>query len=186
MDSPIWIKNLRETSPAPAREQAFRQLLKEWQLPIYRYNRRMLFSHEDADDVTQEVFIQVSKSVDSFRHEAAFSTWLYRIAHRKCLDHIAKAKRRRIFNPNATPESQKVHLERLESDPWFVGDEAEKKLHASIHSLPPRQKEVFVLRYFEDMGYDEMAQVLGLSAGGLKASYHHAVQKIKKYINLSD
>lgn len=186
MEAPIWIKNLSSTAPAPARELAFRQLLKEWHRPIYRYCRRMLFSHEDADDVTQETFIQVSKSVDSIRHEAAFSNWLYRIAHRKCLDHLAKTKRSKIFNPDATSESHDMQLARLESDPWFVGDEAEKKLQASIHSLPPRQKEVFVLRYFEDMGYAEMAQILSLSEGSLKASYHHAVQKIKRHINLSD
>lgn len=185
MDQPDWLDNLRSTTPAAQREQAFRAFLKEWQVPIYRFARRMVISHEDADEVTQESLIQVFKSIDSFRGDSAFSTWVFSIANRKAIDHLRRTSRRwGLFQ--RMPEDFSDHVKALEADAQFTGSEAELKLHAAIATLPPRQRQVFVMRYFEDLAYAEMAQITRLTEGALKASYHLAVAKIKKHIALID
>ena len=185
MDQPDWLENLRSSAPAALREQAFRAFLKEWRVPIYRFARRMVDSHEAADEVTQETLIQVFRSIDSFRSESAFSTWLFSIANRKAIDHLRSTSRRwGLFQ--RLPEDFTGHVKALEADAHFTGSEAELKLHAAMATLPPRQRQVFVMRYFEDLAYAEMAQITSLTEGALKASYHHAVAKIKKHIALID
>lgn len=185
MDQPDWLKHLRTTTPRPERERAFREFLNVWQVPIYRFARRMVDSHEAADEVTQETLIQVYKSIDSFRGDSSFSTWVFSIANRKALDSIRSTARRwTLFR--RLPEDFNDHLRGLEADVHFTGSEAELKLHAALATLPPRQRQVFVMRYFEDLAYKEIAQITSLTEGALKASYHHAVAKIKQHIFIQD
>ena len=185
MEQPEWLFDLSPTAPADRRERAFRAFLATWQQPIYRFIRRMVLTHEDADDVTQETLVQVARSVDSFRGEAAFSTWLYQIANRKALDHIA-AKQRRAARWTRWAPQMEDRLAALSADPHFDGEDAERRLHAGLACLPPRQKQVFILRYFEEMPYAEMAIITQRSEGSLKASYHHAAEKLKKLVLQED
>lgn len=185
MDRPDWLEDLKTSASPERREQAFRRFLAEWQRPVYRFVRRMLLWHEDADDVTQETLIQVARSVDGFRGESAFGTWLFQVANRKALDHLAAAKRRRALSLSRTP-GMADHLAALAADPHFDGDEAERRLHAGLACLPPRQKQVFILRYFEGLPYAEIAAITRLSEGSLKASYHHAAHKLKEFLVRED
>lgn len=185
MDQPDWLNHLQSTASRADRERAFRAFLHEWQVPIYRFARRMVDSHEAADEVTQETLIQVYKSIDSFRGDSAFSTWVFSIANRKALDFIRSTARRwKLFQ--RLPEDFNDHLRALEADAHFTGSEAELKLHAAIATLPPRQRQVFVMRYFEDLAYQEIAQITSLTEGALKASYHHAASKIRRHIFITD
>lgn len=185
MNQPDWLADLKTGVAAERRERAFRLFLAEWQRPVYRFVRRMLINHEDADDVTQETLIQVAKSVDGFRGDAAFSTWLYQVANRKALDHLAASKRRRALSLSRVP-GMEDHLAALAADPHFDGEEAEMRLEAGLACLPPRQKQVFILRYFEDLSYTEIAGITCLSEGSLKASYHHAAAKLKQFLIRED
>lgn len=185
MDQPDWLEDLKPSAAPDVRERAFRLFLAEWQRPVYRFVRRMLVVHEDADDVTQETLIQVARSVEGFRGESAFSTWLFQVANRKALDHLAAAKRRRALSLSRAP-GMEDHLAALAADPFFDGDEAERRLQAGLACLPPRQKQVFILRYFEALPYAEIARITRLSEGSLKASYHHAAGKLKQFLVLEN
>jgi len=146
---------------------------------VYWLARKMVVDHDDADDVTQEVFIKVHKSIDGFREDAQLYTWLYRIATNECLTFIKK-KRRRFFLPIGDVEGEMA--EKIEALPSVPGDEIQKKLQKALLTLPDKQRLVFNLRYYEDMPYEQMAEVTGTSEGALKASYHHAVKKIEDFL----
>lgn len=139
----------------------------------------MVISHDDADDVTQNVFIKAWKSLDRFRGDSKLSTWLFRIATNESITHINKAKRIAGV-PFDDLSSQLAH--HLQDDIYFEGDEIERKLQAAIASLPQKQKKVFLLRYYEEMPYEEIHEITGTSVGALKASYHHAVKKIESFL----
>lgn len=154
-------------------------LVRTYQQKVYWLARKMVIDHDDADDVTQEVFIKVHKAIDGFREDAQLYTWLYRIATNECLTFIKK-KRRRFFLPIGDVEGEMT--EKIEAMPSVPGDEIQKKLQKALLTLPDKQRLVFNLRYYEDMPYEQMAEVTGTSEGALKASYHHAVKKIEDFL----
>ena len=154
-------------------------LVRTYQQRVYWLARKMVIDHDDADDVTQEVFIKVHKAIDTFREDAQLYTWLYRIATNECLTFI-KRKRRRFFHPIGDVAGELT--EKIESSPTLAGDEIQKKLQRAILTLPDKQRLVFNLKYYEEMPYEQMAEVTGTSEGALKASYHHAVKKIEDFL----
>ncbi|MGA1374051.1 MAG: RNA polymerase sigma factor [Flavobacteriales bacterium] len=175
---PVWLEELQHPRSSAARERAFRQLIAEFQLPVYRPVRRLLGNHADADDATQETFIQVHRSIGSFRREAPFQAWILTIAGRKALDLIARRRTREMSLDMAFEQAERA----LVADPLFHGDAAERALHAAVLALPERQRQVFVLRYFDEVPYAEIATTTGVTEGALKASYHHAAEKVRRFV----
>jgi RNA polymerase sigma-70 factor (ECF subfamily) len=161
------------------KERAFSLLIKKYQQRLYWHLRKMIIVHEDADDLLQNTFIKVWQNLENFRGDSAFYTWLYRIATNEALNHLNK-KRAELIN---SPEDLEYLLSnRLDADPLFSGDEIESRLQKSILTLPDKQRLVFNMKYFDDMKYEEMAEILDTSVGALKASYFHAVRKIESLI----
>lgn len=170
-----------------SQREAFELLVRTYQEPLYHTIRRIVITHEDADDVLQNTFIKAWRSLDSFRGDSSISTWLYRIATHEALDHLSREKRRMDISIDTTGTAGGGSLANLlESDPYFDGDETARQLQEAISTLPHKQRIVFNMRYFEDKKYEEMSDILGTSVGALKASYHHAVQKITAFFNLKD
>lgn len=163
-----------------SREEGFKQIVDLYQERLYWHIRKMVLSHDDADDVLQNTFIKVWKSLDNFRGDSKIYTWLYRIATNESLNHI-QTQKKKFTSSLGNVDEEYLHL-KLTSDPYFDGDEAEKKLWMAVETLPQKQKTVFKLKYFDNMKYEDMSDVLKTSVGALKASYHHAVNKIKEYL----
>lgn len=161
------------------KEFAFREIMTLYQERLYWHIRKLVISHDDADDVLQNTFIKVWKALDDFREESRLFTWLYRIATNEALSHLKKKKKRTLL-PISGAEYDLS--ETLESDEYFDGDEAQIKLQQAILKLPEKQQLVFNMKYFEEMKYEDMAEILDTSVGSLKASFHHAVKKIEKLI----
>lgn len=159
---------------------AFNLIVRKYQEPVYWHIRRMVICHDDANDIMQDVFLKAWKALGSFRKESALFTWLYRIATNEALTFLKKKKKRYFLPIN---DVSKQLEETLEADVYYEGNEMEKKIQKAILKLPEKQRLVFNLRYFDEMKYEDMAEILGTSAGALKASYHHAVKKMEKYIN---
>lgn len=159
-----------------SKNEGFRILVEKYKERLYWHIRKMVISHQDADDVLQEVFIKVWKKLDDFRHEATLYTWLYRIATNETLNFLKK-QQKKFFIPMV--DSYKMLSKKLESDAYFSGNAVDKKLQQALLKLPEKQRLVFNMKYFEDMKYEDMAEILGNSVGSLKASYHHAVKKVK-------
>ena len=162
-----------------SRDKAFRAIVQQFQRPVYFYVRRMVLDHDDANDVTQNVFIKAWKGLDNFRSDAKISTWLYRIATNESITFLNKQKK--IMG---VPLDQVEHSlgEKLHADVHYNGDEIQRKLQAAIATLPEKQKAVFVMKYYEEKKYDEISEITDTSVGALKASYHHAVTKIEKFL----
>ncbi len=158
---------------------AFNLIVRKHQESVYRHVRRIVISHDDANDVVQEVFVKAWQALPSFRKDAALFTWLYRIATNESLSFLKKKKRRFLL---PLVDLSKQLEETLEADVHYKGSEIQKKIQKAILSLPDKQRAVFNLRYFDEMKYEDMAGIMGTSVGALKASYHHAVKKIEKYI----
>lgn len=159
--------------------EAFEQIVKEYSEQLYWQIRRMVFSHEDANDLLQNTFVKAWLNIDYFRGDAKMSTWLYRIAFNECLTFLNK---QRANNQISIDEINAEMIGKLESDPYFDGDTTQKAFLKAIQSLPEKQRIVFNLKYFKEMKYEEISEILGTSIGGLKASYHHAVKKIEAFI----
>ncbi len=158
------------------REEAFRFIVDEYTERLYWHVRRFLCSHEDTNDLLQEVFIKIWASLPSFRGGSSLYTWIYRIATNEVLNQLRKQK----FKAFLSMDSASSVLERkIDEDPYFNGDELQKELYKAIQRLPEKQRIVFNLRYFDDMKYSDIAEITGTSEGALKASYHHAYTKIK-------
>jgi len=161
-------------------EQGFRILVKEYQERIYWHIRRMVFLHDDANDIAQNTFIKIWQNLSSFRSDSNLYTWIYRIATNETFDFLKK-KKRYVLSP--TEDYREVLKKNLEDDSVYNGDEIEKKLQKSLLTLPNKQRIVFNMKYFDEMKYEEMSTILNTSVGALKASYHHAVKKIEKYLD---
>ncbi len=161
------------------RNFAFDLIIKKYQEKLYWHIRKIIINHDDTDDVLQNIFIKVWKGLDKFREDSHLFTWLYKIATNEALNFL-KTKKRKNFLPFFDTENQ-LNRE-LESDPYFNGDELQLKLQKAILSLPKKQRMVFNMKYFDEMKYEDMAEILNTSTGSLKASYHHAVKKIEKYL----
>ena len=158
-------------------EAAFNGIVDSYTERLYWHIRRFVCSHDDTDDLLQDVFIKIWTALPTFRMESKLFTWLYRIATNEVLNHL----RRQRFKAAITLESASAILERkIDEDPYFNGDKVQRELHKAILRLPEKQRIVFSLRYFDEMKYEDMAEVTGTSVGALKASYHHAYTKIKE------
>lgn len=173
-------KEILDKFKNPATKEAgFRLLMQKYQEKLYWHVRRMVVNHEDANDVCQNMFVKIWKNLAKFRADSKLYTWLYRIATNESLTFINKRKKRDSA-PLATDEYDLSA--QLKADPYFDGDEIQIKLQGAIDTLPPKQKQVFLMRYYDGLKYDDMSAVLETSVGALKASYHHAVKKIEKYL----
>lgn len=161
------------------RNYAFNLIVRKYTERLYWHIRKLVISHDDSDDVLQNTFMKAWKGLDDFREDAQLYTWLYRIATNEALTFLNQ-KRRKFFLPLVDVERQLSNS--LETDEYFSGDELQLKLQKAILTLPEKQRVVFNLKYFEEMKYEDMAEILDTSVGALKASYHHAVKKIEIYI----
>ena len=164
------------------RREGFAVLVRQYSEPLYWKVRRIVLSHEDANDVLQNVFIKVWSNLQNFQGKSSLSTWLYRIAINESLDFLRKQK---LADKVSADEDVSV-ASRLMSDEYFDGDEVQTRLQEAVARLPEVQRTVFNLKYFEEMKYSEMSQILNTSEGALKASYHLAVKKITEYLHLFD
>ena len=160
------------------KEMAFHILVKTYQERLYWHIRRIVINHDDADDILQNVYIKVWKNVDGFREDSTLYTWLFRIATNESLSFLQKNRRQSVFSSSEITEH---HSEVLETDQYFDGDDLQKKLQTAVLLLPDKQRIVFNMKYFEEMKYEEMSDILQTSVGALKASYHHAVKKIEDF-----
>lgn len=162
-----------------SKENAFTLLVQKYQERLYWHIRRMVADHDDADDILQNTFLKVWSGLDGFREDSQLYTWLYRIATNEALTFLKK-KRSNLFSPIDNMEYQLGNS--LESDVYFDGDELQLKLQKAILRLPDKQRLVFNMKYYENIKYEAMSEVLKTSVGALKASYHHAVKKIEKFM----
>jgi RNA polymerase sigma-70 factor (ECF subfamily) len=164
---------------ADRKHYAFNLLVRKYREKIYYFVRRMVVTHDDADDVVQNIFIKVWNNLDSFREDSKFYTWLYRIAVNESLSFL-KSKKLHSFLSLSSPEASLIRAVR--DDNFFDGNEIQRRLREAIIKLPKKQQAVFNMRYYDDMSYDQMSEVLGTSVGALKASYHFAVKKIEQSV----
>lgn len=158
-------------------EKAFRGIVDAYSERLYWHVRRFLCSHDDTNDLLQDIFIKIWSALPTFRGEARLYTWLYRIATNEVLNHMRKQK----FKAVLSMESASYILEKkIDDDPHFNGDELQRELHKAIQRLPEKQRIVFSLRYFDELKYEDISEITDTSVGALKASYHHAYNKIKE------
>lgn len=164
----------------PARQrEAFEAIVREYSEQLYWQIRRLVLSHDDANDILQNTFIKAWINIDYFRGNAKLSTWLYRIALNESLTFLNK---QRANGQVSIDEADTELLNKLESDGYFDGDNTQKIFLSAVHTLPQKQQMVFNLKYFKEMKYEEISEILGTSIGALKASYHHAVKKIEAFL----
>jgi RNA polymerase sigma factor (sigma-70 family) len=165
------------------RNEAFNLLLKKYQQKIYWHIRRMVVDHDDADDLVQDVFIKVWKNLLGFRNDAQLYTWMYRIASNECITFLNKKKQKN----NVSLDDVVYELaDKLADSTYFNGDQAQRKLQEALLILPEKQRLVFNMKYYDDMKYEEISDVLGTSVGALKASFHLAVKKIEAFLLSKD
>ncbi|MDP2386538.1 MAG: RNA polymerase sigma factor [Bacteroidota bacterium] len=162
-----------------SREQAFSALVNKYQRRLYWHIRKIVIDHDDTDDVLQNTFIKTWKGLDNFKQESQLFTWLYRIATNEALTFLKQKNKK---NTQSINDIEYQLSKSLESDNYFRGDQIELKLQQAILTLPEKQRIVFNLRYYEEMPYEKMSEVLETSVGALKASYHHAAKKVEEYL----
>jgi RNA polymerase sigma-70 factor (ECF subfamily) len=159
-------------------EQGFRLLMQQYQERLYWHIRRMVIEHEDANDVLQNCLVKAFRGIHQFESKSSLFTWLYRIATNESLTFLSKKNRR----PTSSIDDENSNLgNRLHADEYFDGDALQIRLKKALNLLPEKQRIVFNLRYYEEMSYQEMSEILTTSVGALKASFHHAVKKIETY-----
>jgi RNA polymerase sigma-70 factor (ECF subfamily) len=175
-DEKKFIARLIQTK---TQNEAFKELVQCYQKPLYYHIRNIVLNHDDTDDVLQNTFIKVFSNIGNFKGESKLYSWMYRIATNESLTFIEqRAKKQGISNL----ELQQKAILNLESDVYFEGNEIQIKLQKAIDNLPEKQQLVFKMKYFEDMKYENISEILDTSVGGLKANYHHAVKKIEEYL----
>lgn len=180
-DSEILAKFAAEAS----RNEAFNLLLTKYQQKIYWHIRRLVINHDDADDLVQDVFIKVWKNLANFRNDSQLYTWLYRIASNESITFLNRKKLKN--NISLDLEQDGLNLsETLADTHYFDGDKAQMKLQKALLTLPDKQRLVFNMKYFDDLKYREISEILGTSEGALKASFHLAVKKIEHYLLNTD
>ena len=157
----------------------FNLLMDKYQEKVYSVIRRMVIDHDAADDTAQETFVKVWKNIESFKGDSKLYTWIYRIATNEALNYLRK-KKRRFFIPIGDVEHELSSS--LDTDIYYSGDEIQLKLQKALLKLPEKQRLVFNMKYFEEMKFKDIAEVMDVSVGSLKAQYHHAVKKIEKFI----
>lgn len=159
--------------------QGFEMIVAQYSEQLYWQIRRMVLSHDDANDLLQNTFIKAWTNINYFRAEAKLSTWLYRIALNECLTFLNKQK---AASSVSIDDADVAVLQKLESDSYFSGEQIQLILQKALLTLPEKQRMVFNLKYYQEMKYEEMSEIFGTSVGALKASYHHAVKKIEKFL----
>ena len=157
-------------------ERLFNEIVKEYSERVYWHVRRFVNNHEDADDLVQEIFLKIWTALPSFRGEAQLFTWVYRIATNETLNWLRREKVRSALRFTSIDAEME---RRIDSDPFFDGDAADRALSKAVAKLPEKQRQVFVMRYYDELPYEEMSAVLGTSVGALKASYHIAQEKVR-------
>ena len=175
IDEKELVKQLQDEKTA---SRAFETLLKTYTEPVYWQIRRMVLNHDDANDIVQNVFIKAWTNLHNFRGDAKLSTWLFKIAVNESINFINKEKHKAQNVSSGDSEEESFLLKNLEADEYFDGDALQKDLQEAIAKLPDKQRLVFNMRYYDEMKYEEMSEILGTSVGALKASYHHAVKKL--------
>lgn len=176
-DEETLLRQLRDKS---TREKAFTRLMYTHQEQLYWAIRRIVLTHENADDVLQNVFAKAWQGIDDFRGDSKLGTWLYRIALNEAINYS-----KRMHEDSALEDADEV-VKNLSADPYFDGDDVQLRLQDAIAMLPEKQRLVFNLRYFDEMNYNDMSRLLDTSVGALKASYHHAVRKIIAFFRKED
>ncbi len=160
------------------RRAAFSRLVSAYQEQLYWQIRKLVINHDDTSDVLQNTFLKIWQNLDSFRGDSKLSTWMYTIAHNEAISFLTKMQAERevtLDDPEGYMQNQ------IEGDKYFDGDETQKHLLEAIATLPARQRQVFNMRYYDEMPYEEISSILGTSVGALKASYHFAVERISAY-----
>ena len=176
LDDTILLHQFRNEA---TRVQAFNAMVKKYQEKLYWHIRRMVVNHDDANDVLQNVLIKVWKSLENFREDSQLYTWLYRIATNECLTFLDQQKRREA---SSFEDVEEVLVNKVKAEPGFDAKKIEWKLQLAIQALPEKQRQVFNLRYYDEMPYEKMSAILHTSEGALKASYHHAAKKIEDFL----
>ncbi len=172
-------KEILDLYKSGQRELAFKEIVDSYSERLYWHVRRFLCSHEDTDDLLQEIFIKIWTSLPTFRGESQLYTWIYRIATNESLNFLQKQKIRAALRF----EDITARLdEKIDEDTGVSGDEAQKALMKAMSRLPSKQKTVFIMRWFDDLSYEDISEILGTSVGALKASYHFAQEKIRTEI----
>ena len=171
------IKKLKNSK---SKDSAFRELVNQSKKNLYFQIRRLLLDHEDTNDVLQNVYIKIYRSIQKFKEESKLSTWMYRIAYNESINFLKSKEKKFFFSSDVMYNTM---INNLRDDPYFDGDELDIKLQAIIAKLPPKQKLVFQMKYYDDLKFKEISQILGTSVGALKTSYHLAKNKIKKEIS---
>ncbi|MBB6500535.1 RNA polymerase sigma factor [Pedobacter cryoconitis] len=170
---------LAKFSVESSRNEAFNLLIKKYQEKVYWHIRRIVIDHDDADDLVQEVFIKVWKNLSKFRNDSKLYTWIYRIATNDCITFLNKKKQRN----NVSMEDVSDELsESLIASSYFNGDKIQMKLQQALLILPEKQRLIFNMKYYDDLKYEEISEILGTSVGALKASFHIAVKKIETFM----
>ena len=170
---------LRQLQSPDKQRAAFTQVVNLYSEKLYWHIRKMVLNHDDANDLLQNTFLKAWTNIESFRGDSLLSTWLYKIAINECITFLNKQRNQ---NNVSIDDTDVFLLERLKGDSYFDGDEAQMKLQEAILSLPEKQRIVFVMKYFDEMKYEEMSAVLDTSVGALKASYHHATKKVEEFL----
>ena len=160
--------------------QAFNEIVLRYSEPIYWHVRKMVIDHDDANDLVQNTFIKAWTNIQSFRGDSKLSTWLYRIAINECLSFLGSRRQKHNLS---LEDADSFLLNKLESSEYIDGDELVLKLQRAILTLPEKQRLVFNMRYYDDLSYEEISELLGTSVGALKASYHHAAKKIETFFD---
>ena len=174
------LKRLRDGS---SRYDAFSVMTARYKERLYWHIRKIVIVHEDTDDVLQNTFLKAWKGLDTFRGEAQLYTWLYRIATNESINFLNQKRNRQMM---PLEDAEYLLSRSLHHDTYFSGDELQFQLQQAILTLPEKQRIVFNMKYFDEMPYEEMSEILGTSVGALKASYHHAVRKIKEWFEMND
>lgn len=166
-------------SNGETRNMSIHYLIKKYQEKLYWHIRKIVIGHDDTDDVLQNTFIKVWKGLENFKQESKLYTWLYRIATNEALTFLRQKQK---LNHTSFDSVEHALSNSLESDAYFKGDQIQMKLQKAILTLPEKQRIVFNMRYYDEMPYEEMSEVLETSVGALKASFHHAAKKVEEYL----
>lgn len=170
-NEPLIVAHLRDHKLC---RNAFEKVIEHYTQPLYWHIRRIVINHDDTNDLLQNTFMKAWDNIEYFRGDAKLSTWLYKIATNEALTFLAKEREKRNMSIDTDP----YLVADLQADEWFDGEELHKKLLTAVSNLPEKQRLVFNMKYFSEMKYEQISDVLGTSVGALKATYHHAVKKI--------
>jgi RNA polymerase sigma-70 factor (ECF subfamily) len=175
-DEKVFIESLLNPK---TQNKAFEQLVRDYQKPLYHQIRAMVLNHDDADDVLQNTFVKIFRYLKNFKGDSKLFSWMYRIAYNESITFLNQKAKKHLTTSEAM---QSKIVNNLESDIYFDGNEIQLRLQKAVVLLPEKQQLVFKMKYFDDLKYEEISEILGTSVGGLKASYHHAVKKIEEYM----